>query len=259
MKMPVMFVGHGSPINIIENNSYTQSLVEVGRKLPKPEAIIVVSAHWETNQSYITASANPRTIYDFYGFPAELYQSTYNCPGSPEKAIWVNQITQGEIQCDQSRGIDHAAWAVLTHMYPNATIPVLEISLDVNKSPHQHYELGKKLAPLRQKGILLIGSGNVVHNLSQIDFSTLYGKAFPWAAEFDQQIAHALNKREHETLIGYERISNASQAVPTNEHYLPLLYAIALQDDEDQMQFFCTDIQNASISMRSFILSDRWF
>ncbi|HWR45733.1 4,5-DOPA dioxygenase extradiol [Sporomusa sp.] len=256
MKMPVLFVGHGSPINIIEDNSYTRSLADLGKKLPKPEAIVVVSAHWQTRGTYITGSKAPPTIYDFYGFPEALYQATYTCPGSPEMAALVQEITQREIQVDNNRGIDHAAWAVLKHMYPSADIPVLEISLDVRKSPRDHYEMGRQLAPLRQEGVLIIGSGNIVHNLSRIDFSQLYSDVYSWAAEIDGQIAEALVNRDHASLINYEKLPYANIAVPTNEHYLPMLYSIALQEESDNLHFTCTDIQNGSISMRSFIISD---
>ncbi|MPL58349.1 4,5-DOPA dioxygenase extradiol [bioreactor metagenome] len=255
MKMPVLFIGHGSPINIVEDNSYTRSLAELGNTLPKPEAIVVVSAHWQTRQTYITAAKMPPTIYDFYGFSEELYQIGYPCPGSPEIASLVQGITKGQVYGDSQRGIDHAAWAVLKHMYPNADIPTLEMSLDLRKSPQDHYEMGKKLAPLRQEGVLIVGSGNIVHNLARSDFSRLYGnETYPWAAENDKLVAEALMSRDHERLIHYENLPYAAMAVPTNEHYLPMLYAIALQEETDHLKFTCTDMQNASISMRSFII-----
>ncbi|QDR81632.1 4,5-DOPA dioxygenase extradiol [Sporomusa termitida] len=256
MKMPVLFIGHGSPMNIIEDNSYTHSLNELGKILPRPKAIVVVSAHWQTRGTYITAAELPPTIYDFYGFPEELYAAAYSCPGSPATAALVQTITKETVKCDWNRGLDHAAWAVLKHMYPHADIPVLELSLDRGKSPQQHYELGNQLAPLRQEGILIIGSGNIVHNLSRIDFSQLYGTVYPWAAETDGQMAAALVKRDHAGLVNYETFPNARLAVPTNEHYLPMLYAIALQTETDRLEFTCTDIQNGSISMRSFMISE---
>ena len=155
---------------------------------------------------------------------------------------------------DRSRGLDHAAWAVLKHMYPDAGIPVLEVSLDSNKTPEEHYELGKALAPLRGEGVLIIGSGNIVHNLSQLDFANMYGPVYPWAAEFDAQVEQALIRKDHESLIHYEKISQAGRAVPTSEHYLPMLYVLASREEDDRLQFVCNDIQNASISMRSFLL-----
>lgn len=254
MKMPVLFIGHGSPVNIVEDNSYTRSLVELGKSIPKPEAILVVSAHWQTRGTYITCSRAPETIYDFYGFPDELYQVTYHSPGAPEKAALVQATTEQAVGCDPERGIDHAAWAVLKHMYPQADIPVMEMSLDVMKFPRSHYELGQKLAPLRTQGVLIIGSGNIVHNLSRIDFSHLYGDTYSWAVEFDNRVAEALVKRDHAKLIAYDDLPYAAAAVPTNEHYLPMLYAAALQEEQDRLHFTCTDIQNGSISMRSFIV-----
>ncbi|SMC49647.1 4,5-DOPA dioxygenase extradiol [Sporomusa malonica] len=256
MKMPVLFVGHGSPINIIEDNSYTRSLAELGKDLPRPEAILVVSAHWQTRGTYITSSQAPKTIYDFYGFPDELYEITYNAPGAPEKAALVQETTNKEIRGDSDRGIDHAAWAFLKHMYPKADFPVMEMSLDVMKAPRDHYELGKKLAPLRNQGILIIGSGNIVHNLSRINFSRLYGDNYSWAVAFDKQIAEALVNRDHSSLIEYDKLTYATAAVPTNEHYLPMLYAAALQEERDILRFTCTDMQNGSISMRSFVIED---
>ncbi|MDF2569034.1 MAG: ygiD [Sporomusa sp.] len=257
MKMPALFIGHGSPINIIEDNSYTRSLIELGKNLPKPEAILVVSAHWQTKGTYITCSLAPETIYDFYGFPDELYEITYNSPGAPEKAALVQETTSQGIRGDYDRGIDHAAWAVLKHMYPNADIPVMEMSLDVMKLPRDHYELGRKLVSLRNQGILIIGSGNIVHNLSRINFSHLYGDSYSWAVEFDKQIADALVNRDHSKLIDYDKLPYATAAVPTNEHYLPMLYAAALQEEQDLLHFTCTDMQNGSISMRSFVIDDQ--
>ena len=255
MKMPILFIGHGSPMNIVADNSYTRSLAELGRRLPRPEAIAVVSAHYMTMGTCITNAAIPETIYDFYGFPAELYRVTYPCPGSPDLAARVEELTGGAVRGHDKWGIDHAAWAVLTHMYPQHDIPVVEISLDVNKSPQEHYDLGKKLAPLRDEGVLVIGSGNIVHNLSVINFADMYGPPYPWAVEFDAAVADALQKRDHGALISYEKLPHARLAVPTNEHYLPLLYTIAMQDDDDELDVTCSEIQNASISMRSFVMT----
>lgn len=254
MKMPVLFIGHGSPVNIIEDNTYTRSLADLGKTIPRPEAVVVVSAHWQTRRTYITCSEKPPVIYDFYGFPEELYQIRYNCAGSPETGTLAQKLAPGEVYCDPDRGLDHAAWAVLKHMYPAADIPVLELSLDVLKSPREHYDMGKKLAPLRERNVLIIGSGNIVHNLFQIDFSQLYGRPFPWAADFDRQIAELLTNGDHSALIHYEKLAHARLAAPTNEHYLPMLYAIALQEDNEHVHFTCTDMQNGSISMRSFMI-----
>lgn len=257
MKMPALFIGHGSPMNIIEENTYTRSLMELGKSLPKPTAILVVSAHWQTKGTYITEAEIPPTIYDFYGFPEALYQEKYPCPGSLKIAKRVQELMQGEVSGDADRGIDHAGWAVLKHMYPQADIPTLQLSLDVRKSPQEHYELGKKLAQLREEGILIIGSGNIVHNLSQLDFSSMYGtRVYPWAANFDQTVEELLVKHDHASLIAYENLPYANISVPTNEHYLPMLYTIAMQAKNEKLQFIYTDIQNASIAMRSFMIGD---
>ncbi|SEP46724.1 4,5-DOPA dioxygenase extradiol [Propionispora vibrioides] len=255
MKMPVLFIGHGSPVNILEDNLYTKSLVKLGKRLPVPQAILVVSAHWQTEGSYVTASAQPETIYDFYGFPQELYQVSYACPGSPATADLVETVTAGMVCRDACRGIDHAAWAVLKHMYPAADIPVLEMSLDVNKSPCEHYELGKRLAPLREQGVLIMGSGNIVHNLRRARFSQLYGGAYAWTLAFDGLVEAALLAGDHDSLIHYEKLPQAELAVPTDEHFLPLLYAAALQEADDTLKFTCKDMQNGSISMRGLVYS----
>ena len=254
MKMPVLFVEHGSPMNIIADNHYTRSLRELGKTLPRPEAVLVVSAHWQTRQTFITCAETPPTIYDFYGFPKKLYQERYECPGAPEKATMVQEITQQIVRGDDRRGLDHAAWAVLIHMYPEADVPVMEMSLDVEMSPAEHYELGKKLAPLRDAGILIMGSGNMVHNLAQANFGQMEGGEYDWAVHFDRLTEELLLHREHQSLIEYEKLPDASRAVPTNEHYLPMLYSIALQEKQETLRFFCKDIQNSSIAMRGFVI-----
>ena len=254
MPMPVLFVGHGSPMNIIAENSYTRSMQALGRTLPKPSAVLVVSAHWQTRGTFVTAAANPSTIYDFYGFPPALYQEKYQAPGSPAIAERVCMVSQNRIVTDGSRGIDHAAWAVLKHMYPAAEIPVLELSLDVNLSPKEHYALGRTLAPLRQDGVLIMGSGNLVHNLSRINFDSMYGETYDWAERFDNLMAELLLKRQHQRLIEFDGLPDSRLAVPTDEHFLPLLYSVALQEPAEKLRFCCSDIQNGSISMRSFVI-----
>jgi 4,5-DOPA dioxygenase extradiol len=252
--MPVLFVGHGSPMNIIADNSYTRSMQELGRILPSPSVVLVVSAHWQTRGTYVTSAAEPPTIYDFYGFPPALYREKYQAPGSPAIAERVRQVSQNRILPDGTRGIDHAAWAVLKHMYPAAEIPVLEMSLDVNLSAAEHYALGQTLAPLRQEGVLIIGSGNLVHNLSRIDFDSMYGKKYDWAERFDKLMEELLLEREHGQLIEFDALPDNRLAIPTDEHYLPMLYAVALQEAAEELHFCCSDIQNGSISMRSFVI-----
>ena len=254
MKMPVLFIGHGSPMNIIADNSYTLSMQELGRTLPKPSAVLVISAHWQTRGTFVTVAANPPTIYDFYGFPPALYREKYQAPGFPAIAERVRQVSQNRILPDGTRGIDHAAWAVLKHMVPAADIPVLELSLDVNLSPAEHYALGRTLAPLRQEGVLIMGSGNLVHNLSRINFDSMYGEKYDWAERFDKLMEELLLKREHGQLMEFDALPDNRLAIPTDEHYLPMLYAVALQEPSEELRFCCNDIQNGSISMRSFVI-----
>jgi 4,5-DOPA dioxygenase extradiol len=252
-KMPVLFIGHGSPMNIIYKNEYTKSLEKLGRSLPEPDAILVVSAHWLTKGTFVCSADKPEQIYDFYGFPDELYAVKYQPPGAREVAESItHELSSDNIQVDAEWGIDHAAWAVLTHMYPKADIPVFEMSLDVMKNEKEHYGLGKKLSYLRRKNILIIGSGNIVHNLRQIDFDE-HAKPFPWAVEFDEYIKDALLRKDHDRLIRYKELSPVSRlAVPTNDHYLPFLYSTALQEENERVEFIHESIQNGSMSMRCF-------
>ncbi len=257
-KMPVLFVGHGSPMNIVLKNSYTNSLVKAAKEIPKPKAILVISAHWLTNGTFVTCMEKPKTIYDFYSFPEELYQLNYPSPGSPENAqvtIKVGKSTQ--IGCG-NWGLDHAAWAVLKHMYPAADIPVLEMSLDYsyndwNPKPLEfHYKLGSELAPLREKGVLIIGSGNIVHNLGLIDFD-IDAKPFEWAVKFDERVKQCLVSGNHKDLINYHALGKeASYAVPTQDHYLPMIYTIGLQKKDETPKFIHEGFQNGSVSMRAF-------
>jgi 4,5-DOPA dioxygenase extradiol len=260
--MPVIFVGHGSPMNIVLKNTYTEDLVKAAKELPKPRAILVISAHWLTNGTFVTCTEKPKTIYDFYGFPDELYNLNYLSSGSPENAelaIGLGKSTQ--IKCG-NWGLDHAAWAVLKHMYPAANIPVFEMSLDYSpynswntKSLEFHYRLASELAPLREKGVLIIGSGNIVHNLGLIDFD-IDAKSFGWAVKFDEYVKQCLISRNHQGLINYLDFGKeAAYAVPTLDHYLPMIYAIGLQKKEDKLIFIHEGFQNGSVSMRAFKIS----
>ncbi len=257
--MPVLFIGHGSPMNIILKNSYTDSLIAAAKELPKPKAILVISAHWLTNGTYVTCINKPRTIYDFYGFPHALYQLSYPSPGSPEDAEFTIKITKStKVKCGDW-GLDHAAWAVLKHMYPNAEIPVFEMSLDYspynswNPKPIEfHYKLASELAPLREKGVLIIGSGNIVHNLGIIDFD-IDAEPIDWAAKFDNKVKQCLLSRDHKSLIDYLNLGKeALYAVPTLDHYLPMIYAIGLQKKEETIKFIHEGFQHGSVSMRCF-------
>jgi 4,5-DOPA dioxygenase extradiol len=258
--MPVLFIGHGSPMNVVETNKFTTSLTELGGNLPKPKAIMVISAHWLTEGTYVTCMDKPRTIHDFYGFPKELYEIKYPSPGAPSYAKSViDSVKAVKVECDTDWGLDHASWAILKHMYPEANIPTFEMSLDYSfnewhpKPLRHHYNLASQLAELRKKGILIIGSGNIVHNLRLIDFEQTDAQPFDWAVEFDEKVKENLIRGNHKDLLNCEDIGRAaSYAVPTLDHYLPMVYVIALQRKGEPITFTYEGFQNASISMRSF-------
>lgn len=258
-KMPVLFVGHGSPMNIIADNSFTRSLGVLARKLPRPEAILVVSAHWLTEGTFVGCMEKPRTIHDFYGFPRQLYAVEYPAPGAPEHARRVTEaVSEVPVECSDDWGLDHASWSVLTHMYPEADIPVLEMSLDYSfndwhpKPVDYHYSLGRQLVPLRREGVLIVGSGNIVHNLGMIDFET-DAAPYDWAVEADEKMKSNLVTGDHAALVDYAGMGKAAElAVPTLDHYLPMIYAIALQEEGEALTFTYEGIQNASVSMRCF-------
>ncbi|HOS82600.1 MAG TPA: 4,5-DOPA dioxygenase extradiol [Methanolinea sp.] len=255
--MPVLFIGHGSPMNMVLSNGFTKSLAEIGNTLPRPEAIMVISAHWLTRGTYVTCMNKPGIIYDFYGFPKELYQVKYECPGAPNHAKGLTGL-EPAIRCDHTRGLDHASYSVLMHMFPAADIPVFEMSLDYqfdDRHPRPvsyHYALAKKLRPLRKGGILIIGSGNMVHNLRLIDFE-IDATPVGWALEADERIKSHLVAGEHQHLIEYRSMGEAvTLGIPTLDHYLPMIYSLALQDEGESIRFFYEGFQNGSISMRGF-------
>lgn len=259
-KMPVLFIGHGSPINIILKNNFTKSLEKLGKNLPRPEAIMVISAHWLTGGTYVTCMEKPRTIYDFYGFPHELYELKYPSPGSPDSARFLTEsVRESRIKCSIEWGLDHASWAVLKHMYPEADVPVFEMSLDYSfnewhpKPIQYHYDLASELSELREKGVLIIGSGNIVHNLGLIDFSNIDAKPYSWAVEFDEKVKSNLINNNHRELINYQNLGRAAYlSVPTLDHYLPMIYAIALQEKDEPLTFTYEGFQYSSVSMRCF-------
>jgi len=252
--MPVLFVGHGNPMNAIEKNEYNTSWNALGKNLPKPKAILCVSAHWLTSGTKVTAMEQPKTIHDFGGFPDELFAQQYPAKGSPEFAKETQAlITKTKVQSDFEWGLDHGTWSVLLPMFPQADIPVYQLSIDYSKPPQYHYELAKELAELRKRGVLIVGSGNIVHNLRMIDWN---GKAFDWAIEFDEKIKKYIDEKNHNDIINYEKLGKLAQlAVPTNDHYLPLLYSLALQDKKDSVKYFNDKCEMGSISMRSLIIS----
>jgi 4,5-DOPA dioxygenase extradiol len=249
-RMPALFIGHGSPMNAVEDNEFARSWNEIGHSLPKPTAIICISAHWETTGTWITAMVNPRTIHDFYGFPEQLYEKLYPAKGSPQLAELVSVTVQTpKIQLDQDWGLDHGTWSVLCRMFPEAGIPVLQISLDRTINPSDHYQLATGLKLFRQKGILVIGSGNIVHNLRTAVFEDV---AYDWAVEFDEKIKECILSGDHNSIIEYKKFGKIAQlSVPTNEHFLPLLYILALQNSDEKIEFYTDKITMGSLSMRS--------
>lgn len=252
-RMPVLFIGHGNPMNAIERNEFHRSWEELGRKLPKPEAVLCISAHWETRGVYVTASERPETIHDFYGFPKALFDVQYPAPGDPRLARRTAELlTTVRARLDPGRGLDHGAWSVLVAMYPEADVPVVQLSLDTSQPGLFHYNLAKALAPLRREGILILGSGNIVHNLRLFSFHEQ--GPLDWAVHCDTEIKRRVLGRDHEALMSYETLGpNASLAVPTPEHYFPLLYAIALQEEGESLSFFNSTVVS-SISMTSVLI-----
>ena len=251
LKMPVLFIGHGSPMNAIQQNSFTEALRKTGSKLPKPRAIMVVSAHWLTRGTFVTASAKPEIIYDFSGFPKELYEVTYPAIGTPEYAALTTEQTKEKIiMPDHEWGIDHGAWTVLLHMFPNADIPVYQLSIDYKNSTAQHYELASMLKALRRKGVLIIGSGNITHNLGKIDWN-IEAKPFDWALEFDDKIKTNILADNFSEVINYEKWGSIARlAHPSSEHYLPLLYSLGLKEKDDAVEFIYEGFHHGSLSMR---------
>jgi 4,5-DOPA dioxygenase extradiol len=259
-KMPVLFIGHGSPLNIILDNSFTRSLAALGKRLPKPKAIMVISAHWLTKGTFVGCTEKPETIHDFFGFAEELYDVGYPCHGaSGEAALVTETLKKAAVTCDHSRGLDHGAWAILRHLYPRADIPVFQLSLDYTfnewdpKPLQYHYELAAGLSELRSRGVLIIGSGNIVHNLGMFDFTNIEAKPFDWAVEFDEQVRSNLISGNHQDLIHFRNMGKAAAlAVPTLDHYLPMIYAISLQEKNESLAFTYEGFQYGSISMRCF-------
>lgn len=252
-KMPALFIGHGSPMNAIQDNDFSRTLEKLGNKLPRPSAVLVVSAHWMTKGTWVTKMESPKTIHDFYGFPEELFNVQYPAPGSPEVADEVQKIVKGTtIHADTHEwGLDHGTWSVLRHIYPEANIPVLQLSLDMTQSHEYHYKLGQELSKLRERGILIVGSGNIVHNLRQIKWGE-HAVPYDWALEFDQWSKKKILQRDFKALQADVLNTEAGKlAVPTMDHYFPLHYVLGLVSSNDEINFEYEEMQNASISMRS--------
>jgi 4,5-DOPA dioxygenase extradiol len=249
-RMPVLFIGHGNPMNAIEDNEFSRAWLEAGKDLPHPKAILCASAHWETRGTQVTAMEKPRTIYDFYGFPPELYAKKYPAPGSPELAIRVQDLVgKNLVAKDLTWGLDHGTWSVLARLFPDADVPVIQLSLDVTKRGQAHYDLGKTLQPLRDEGILIIGSGNIVHNLRMVVFEDT---AFDWAVEFDEKVKQWILAGDHESIIHYEGQGRAAAlAINSAEHYKPLLYVLGAKQADEPIHFFAEKVWDGSVSMRS--------
>ncbi len=254
-KMPVLFVGHGSPMNAIEHNSFTESLTRVSARLPRPKAVCVVSAHWVTNGSQVMAAEHPRTIHDFYGFPRELYEVQYPAPGAPAEAEAMAR--NPAIERDQQWGLDHGAWSVLRHLYPKADVPAFQLSLDQRRSFKEHLALGREIQSLRERGVLILGSGNIVHNLQRIDWNDPHG-AYDWAVEFDAKVKQAVDRHDASAVAEPEKWGSSllETAHPTVEHYVPLLYCMASTDEEDKVSYPHEGFDFGSISMRMILFEN---
>ena len=254
-KMPVLFLGHGSPMNAIEENQFVKGFRNISREIPKPNAILCISAHWFTNGTFVTAMQNPKTIHDFYGFPKELFEVQYPAPGNPELAKETAELLLPEIvEEDHSWGLDHGAWSVIKHLYPNAEIPVIQLSIDYTKPPQYHFDLAKKLQKLREKGILIIGSGNIVHNLRMIDWKNIntVGAGWDWAVEAREKTNNWLLDGNFQNLIDYQKQGIALQtAVPSPDHYLPLIYSLGLKEKSENLSLFNDELIGGSLSMTS--------
>jgi 4,5-DOPA dioxygenase extradiol len=257
--MPVLFIGHGSPMNGIENNSFSNYWKQLAKEIPTPKAVLVISAHWLSRGTRITAMDFPKTIHDFGGFPQELFDVQYPAPGDPVLAKQTaSLITSTQVEMDHDWGLDHGTWTVVRHMYPDANIPVLQLSIDYSKEPRYHYELAKELFDLRKKGVLIFGSGNMVHNLRMVAWDKLkdeeYG--FDWAIQMNSTFKELIANGSHDLLINYDKLGKEAQlSIPTPEHYLPLLYTLGLKGKSDEVSFFNDKAVGGSLTMTSLKLS----
>jgi len=253
--MPAMFVGHGNPMNAIVDSAFRRTWQKMGISLPRPEAILCISAHWETDGCYVSGAESPVTIHDFRGFPQELFDVRYPAPGSPELAELIREaLPDVLLLIDAQRGLDHGAWSVLLPMFPQADIPIVQLSLDRSKPAQWHYELGRKLGFLRERGVLIVASGNIVHSLRDVVWQE--EAQHDWALEFDSAIRDLIVAGDHDAIIHYERLGDAARrSVPSNEHFLPLLYILGMQRPEDSLSFFNDSVSMGSLSMRSVLFT----
>ena len=254
-RMPAVFFGHGSPMNTLARNQYTEAWRKIGAAVPRPSAILAISAHWYIGGTAVTAMQAPQTVHDFGGFPQALFDFQYPAPGSPALAQRVRDILAPlAVRADEEWGLDHGTWSVLAHVYPQAEIPVVQLSMDATQPAAFHYELGRRLAPLRDEGVLIVGSGNVVHNLGVLNWSD-NAPAYDWATRFNDVVRDHLMRGDHLPLVDYQKLgTDARMSIPTPEHYLPLLCIMALQGKDEPLAVAVDGIQNASISMLSVVV-----
>lgn len=249
--MPAIFFGHGNPMNALQSNSYTKGWAAIGKEIPRPKAILAVSAHWYFSETAVTAMPSPRTIHDFGGFPRELYEVEYPASGDPNLASRIQTLLEPIfVSSDERWGLDHGTWSVLCHVFPDADVPVVQLSIDETQPAVFHYEVGKRLAPLRDEGVLIIGSGNLVHNLHTYAWGRHAVEPYDWAARFEEQTRELLLAGDDGPLIAYETLGkDAMLSVPTPEHYLPLLYVIALRREGERVTFPVEGVDGGSVSM----------
>jgi 4,5-DOPA dioxygenase extradiol len=254
--MPVLFIGHGSPMNAIEENEFVSNWRTLGTTLPRPSAILVISAHWETRGTMVTAMEKPKTIHDFGGFPKALFDVQYPAPGSPELAREVKSIVKTtDVLLDEKWGLDHGAWSIINRLYPNADIPVIQMSLDYYQTPRYHYELAKELASLRRKGVLIVGSGNMVHNLRMVAWDKLSDGAYgyDWAIEANEKMKSYILNNDHLAMVNFKMQGKAFDlAIPSPEHFMPSLYALALKEENEKVTIFNDKAIAGSLTMTSF-------
>lgn len=253
-KMPVLFIGHGHPINALLDNNFTQAITRLGERLEKPKAIMVVSAHWQTKGSFISTNPQPKAIHDFKGLDERLFQMKYEPKGCPVVAKdVVESVRYNRILEEEGMGLDHGAWTVLRNLFPKADVPVFQLSLDSGFSTGSHFQLAGELKGMREKGVLIIGSGNIVHNLRTVDWKNIDAKPLDWAVEFDELVRQRLNSRDFQSLVNYQTFGDISRlAHPTNEHYLPMLYALGLAGEKESVAYLFEGFQFGTASMRSF-------
>lgn len=249
--MPAIFFGHGNPMNALQQNDWTSGWATIGKSIPRPRAIVCVSAHWYLPATLVSAMAQPRTIHDFGGFPRELYQVQYGAPGAPELARRVSELLAPlNVELDQSWGLDHGTWSVLVHVFPEADVPVIQLSIDETQPAAFHFELGKRLAPLRDEGVLIMGSGNLVHNLHTYAWGRQIPEPYDWAVRFEAAAKQLMTDGEFAPLIDYESLGrDAVLSIPTPDHYLPLLYVLGTKRDDEAVSFPVAGVDGGSVSM----------